>query len=75
MSSGAKTRGAAATIVNGTVRNFAQVRALGCPLFGTSASPVGVTDKKEPKQSQVPIKIGKVTINPGDIIFGDIDGA
>lgn len=74
MSSGAKTRGAAATIVNGTVRDLAQVRALGYPLFGTSASPVGVTGKKEPKQSQVPIKIGKVTINPGDIIFGDIDG-
>jgi 4-hydroxy-4-methyl-2-oxoglutarate aldolase len=74
MSSGAKTRGAAATIVNGTVRDLAQVRALGYPLFGTSASPVGVTGKKEPKQSQVPIKIGKVKINPGDIIFGDIDG-
>ncbi|MDR6636111.1 4-hydroxy-4-methyl-2-oxoglutarate aldolase [Phyllobacterium sp. 1468] len=74
MSTGAKTRGAAATIVNGTVRDLAQVRALGYPLFGTSASPVGVTGKKEPKKSQVPIKIGKVTVRPGDIIFGDIDG-
>jgi len=74
MSSGAKTRGAAATIVNGTVRDLAQVRALGYPLFGTEASPVGVTGKKEPKRSQVPVKIGRVTIRPGDIIFGDIDG-
>ena len=23
---------------------------------------------------QVPVKIGKVTVRPGDIIFGDIDG-
>jgi 4-hydroxy-4-methyl-2-oxoglutarate aldolase len=74
MSSGAKTRGAAATIVNGTVRDLAQVRALGYPLFGTSSSPVGVTGKKEPKQSQVPVNIGRVTVRPGDIIFGDIDG-
>ena len=74
MSTGAKTRGAAATIVNGTVRDLAQVRALGYPLFGTSPSPVGVTGKKEPKKSQVPVKIGRVTVSPGDIIFGDIDG-
>lgn len=74
MSSGAKTRGAAATIVHGTVRDLAQVRALGYPLFGSSASPVGVTGKKEPKHSQVPLAIGRATVRPGDVIFGDIDG-
>lgn len=74
MSTGAKMRGAAATVVHGSVRDLAQVRALGYPLFGTEASPVGVTGKKEPKQSQVPITIGRVTIRPGDVIFGDIDG-
>lgn len=74
MSSGAKTRGAAATVVQGTVRDLAQVRALGYPLFGSSASPVGVTGKKEPKHSQVPLTIGRATVRPGDIIFGDIDG-
>lgn len=74
MSTGAKVRGAAATVVQGTVRDLAQVRALGYPLFGTYASPVGVTGKKEPKEAQVPITIGGVTIRPGDVIFGDIDG-
>lgn len=74
MSSGAKTRGAAATIVHGTVRDLAQVRALGYPLFGSTASPVGVTGKKEPTKSQVPLTIGKATIRPGDVIFADIDG-
>lgn len=74
MSTGAKMRGVAATVVQGSVRDLAQVRALGYPLFGTEASPVGVTGKKEPKQSQVPITIGRVTVKPGDVIFGDIDG-
>lgn len=74
MSSGAKTRGAAATVVHGTVRDLAQVRALGYPLFGSSASPVGVTGKKEPKHSQVPLTIGRATVRPGDVIFGDVDG-
>lgn len=74
MSTGAKVSGAAATIVQGTVRDLAQVRALGYPLFGSAPSPVGVTGKKEPKESQVPIRIGRVTVAPGDVIFGDIDG-
>jgi 4-hydroxy-4-methyl-2-oxoglutarate aldolase len=74
MSTGSKTRGLAATVVNGTVRDLAQVRKLGYPLFGTHASPVGVTGKKEPKHSQVPLDIAGVTIRPGDIIFADIDG-
>ncbi|MDS9469749.1 RraA family protein [Paracoccus sp. MBLB3053] len=74
MSTGAKTRGAAATIVNGTVRDLAQVRRLDYPLFGLEPSPVGVTGKKEPIEAQVPVTIGRVTIRPGDVIFGDIDG-
>ncbi|TCT40174.1 RraA family protein [Martelella mediterranea] len=74
MSTGAKTHGCAATIVNGTVRDLAQVRALGYPLFGTMPSPIGVTGKKEPKKSQVPLQIGKATVRPGDVIFGDVDG-
>jgi 4-hydroxy-4-methyl-2-oxoglutarate aldolase len=74
MSTGSKTRGIAATVVNGTVRDLAQVRALGYPLFATGSSPVGVTGKKEPKQSQVPVRIGGATVRPGDVIFADIDG-
>lgn len=74
MSTGAKVRGAAATIVNGTVRDLAQVRQLGYPLFASAASPVGVTGKKEPVEAHVPVSFGNVEICPGDIIFGDIDG-
>nr|WP_321456165.1 RraA family protein [uncultured Cohaesibacter sp.] len=74
MSTGAKTSGAVATVVNGTVRDLAQVRALGYPLFGTAPSPIGVTGKKEPYKNQVPVTIGKATVKPGDVIFGDIDG-
>jgi len=76
MSTGAKIRGLAATVVNGTVRDIAEVQGQGqgYALFATGLSPVGVTGKKEPRESQVPIQIGGVTIRPGDIVFGDIDG-
>lgn len=74
MCSGAKTRGAAATIVNGTVRDISQVRGLGYPLFGRSLSPVSVSGKMEPREAQVTLDIGGVAISPGDIIFADTDG-
>ncbi|WP_323766595.1 RraA family protein [Marinovum sp.] len=74
MSTGAKTRGVIATVVNSTVRDLAQVRDLGYPLFGTAPSPVGITGKKEPKENQVPVTLGRTTVTPGDVIFGDIDG-
>ncbi len=74
MSSGAKTRGAAATVVNGTVRDTAEVKRLGYPLFGTGVSPIAVSGRKEPVASQVPITISGLQIVPGDVIFADIDG-
>lgn len=74
MSTGAKVKGAAATVVHGTVRDIAQVRALKYPLFGSAVSPVGVTGKKEPTRSQVPLTIGRVTVRPGDVVFADRDG-
>lgn len=74
MSTGAKTAGAAATVVDGSVRDLAEVCTLGYPLFARRVSPVGVGGRMEPKEAGVPVTIGKVTINPGDIVLGDING-
>lgn len=74
MSTGAKTAGAAATIVDGSVRDLAEVKTLGYPLFAKRVSPVGVGGRMEPKEAGIPITIGKVVINPGDIVLADING-
>nr|WP_232372102.1 hypothetical protein [Acuticoccus mangrovi] len=74
MSTGAKTAGAAATVVNGTVRDLAEVRALDYPLFGRGVSPVGVGGRMEPTRTQIPVTIGRVTVHPGDVIIGDVNG-
>ncbi|WMS44656.1 hypothetical protein RDV64_09845 [Acuticoccus sp. MNP-M23] len=74
MSTGAKTAGAAATIVNGTVRDLHEVGKLGYPLFARGASPVGVGGRMEPREAGIPITIGKVVIHPGDIVLADING-
>ncbi|WP_061938358.1 RraA family protein [Aureimonas sp. AU22] len=74
MSTGAKVAGAAATVVHGTVRDLAEVRRLGYPLFGCGYSPVGVSGRMEAMHSQVELDIGGVRVRPGDVIFGDING-
>jgi 4-hydroxy-4-methyl-2-oxoglutarate aldolase len=74
MSSGAKTKGAAATVVNGTVRDLAEVRKLDYPLFAKGMSPVGVSGRMEPAHYQVELDIDGVKIRPGDVIFADVTG-
>lgn len=74
MSTGARTRGAAATVVNGTVRDLAEVRKLDYPLFAKGMSPVGVSGRMEPKKAQVELNVDGVRVRPGDVLFGDITG-
>lgn len=74
MSTGAKTAGAAATIVHGTVRDIAEVKKLDYPLFARGVSPVGVSGRMEPTKSQVELNINGVRVRPGDVIFADISG-
>jgi 4-hydroxy-4-methyl-2-oxoglutarate aldolase len=74
MSTGAKTAGAAATVVHGSVRDLAEVRKLGYPLFSRSVSPVGVSGRMEAMESQVELDINGIKVRPGDVIFADICG-
>lgn len=74
MSTGAKTAGAAATIVHGTVRDLAEVRKLDYPLFARGVSPVGVSGRMEPAKAQIELDIGGVRVRPGDVIFADVSG-
>lgn len=74
MSSGAKTKGAAATVVNGTVRDLAEVRKLDYPLFAKGMSPVGVSGRMEAIHYQVELNIDGVKVRPGDVIFADVTG-
>lgn len=74
MSSGAKVKGAAATVVNGTVRDLAEVRKLDYPLWAKGMSPVGVSGRMEPAHYQVELDIDGVRVRSGDVIFADITG-
>lgn len=65
--------GLAGLLINGAVRDAAAIIEAGFPVFCRGLSIKG-TGKNQPGLINVPIAIGDVRINPGDIIIGDQDG-
>jgi len=69
----AAMRGLAGVVVDGGVRDVAEIRRLRFPVFARHIAPTAW----EPKgfgEINVPIRIGAVRIHPGDWIVGDDDG-
>jgi regulator of RNase E activity RraA len=73
MSAMAKKKGIAGMVTDCLVRDVAQTREVGFPVFATGLTPVGPT-KNGTGGLNVPISCGGVVINPGDIIVADEDG-
>ncbi len=69
----AKARGAAAIIVDGAIRDVAELRDSGIPVYARTSVPNG-PQKAWGGGVNVPIQCGGVTVNPGDIVVGDDDG-
>jgi len=65
--------GLAGIIVNGAVRDAANIIEMAFPVFTRGLSIKG-TGKSQPGKVNVPVTSGDCTIYPGDIIIGDIDG-
>ena len=65
--------GLAGLVINGAVRDAATIVEMGFPVFCRGLS-IKSTGKNQRGQVNVPVCIGEVQINPGDIIVGDRDG-
>lgn len=65
--------GLAGLVINGCVRDANAIIEMGFPVFSRGLS-IKSTGKNQPGKINVPICIGDVQINPGDIIVGDQDG-
>jgi 4-hydroxy-4-methyl-2-oxoglutarate aldolase len=65
--------GMAGFIVDGGVRDAAEIRELGFPLFAAGVNPNGPS-KEGPGEINFPITCGGRAVHPGDIIVGDDDG-
>lgn len=70
----ARTRGAAGAVVNGYHRDTPQVLAQHWPVFSRGAWAQDSSVRTQVVDFRCPIEIGQVTIQDGDLIFGDVDG-
>jgi regulator of RNase E activity RraA len=69
----AKQRGLAGVIIDGAVRDVAELRKLQWPVFASGITPRAGTFAKL-GQLKVPVCCGNVVIQPGDMVAGDEDG-
>ncbi|KAF6513311.1 hypothetical protein HZS61_006636 [Fusarium oxysporum f. sp. conglutinans] len=78
MSTRAKYSGAVGTVVDGTFRDLQDHRKLDYPVFARNVGTPSFYEVARPSEVNVPVKLQDpaldVTINPGDIIFGDLNG-
>ena len=70
----AKAHGAAAILVDASVRDLEELAELGLPIWARYVRIRGAV-KETPGELDVPVEIGGTTIRPGDAIVLDADGA
>jgi regulator of RNase E activity RraA len=75
----ARAHGAVGALVDGGTRDSGMVIAMGFPLFARYRTPVEAFGRVMTLEHQVPVVLSgglteTVVVNPGDFIFGDLDG-
>ena len=70
----AKSLGLAGIIVDGPNTDTRPIKDLGFPLFSTGRASVTNTLKGIDGEYNVPVCCGGAVVNPGDIVYGDVDG-
>lgn len=89
MSAGAIARGVQGVVISGRCRDLLEHRSLNFPVFARGHSTLGQGTFSRPSELNIPLTIhpipdpetgeaGEVfpstTVNPGDIVVGDVDG-
>lgn len=74
MSTRARRLGAAGAVVDGYHRDSAGILALGFPTFSHGAYAQDQGPRGKVVDFRVPLELGGVRVEPGDVLFGDRDG-
>ena len=69
----AQRRGVAGFVIDGVIRDVAESRANGFPLFARGVSPIPGA-KDGPGEINAPVVCGGVAVHPGDVIVADEEG-
>jgi 4-hydroxy-4-methyl-2-oxoglutarate aldolase len=67
-------RGAQGCVTDGLVRDVRAIRELRFPVFHGGIGPLDSKGRGEVCAIDVPLECAGVTVNPGDLVFGDADG-
>ncbi len=70
----AKVRGSVGAVVDGYYRDTPQILEQDWPVFGRGRYAQDSAVRTQVADFRCPIEIGKVWIEPGDLVFGDLDG-
>lgn len=74
MSTAALKRGAVGAICNGFVRDTHQIMALDFPVYCRGSYALDQRGRGTVRDYRVPLFLGNLWINPGDLVVGDVDG-
>lgn len=74
MSTGVQVKKGAGALIDGMLRDTKQIVEMGFPVMAKGHLPTTSKGRMEIVEWNVPIEIDGVKINPGDLIFGDVDG-
>ncbi|NBE56388.1 RraA family protein [Streptomyces boluensis] len=69
----AQRRGIAAFVADGLIRDLAEVRGMGFPVYARGVIPIPGA-KAAPEPLNVPVRCGGVTVHPGDVVVADEEG-
>lgn len=70
----AKKRGAAGAVINGFHRDTPKVLEQNWPVFSRGRFAQDSAVRTQVVDFRCPIEIGQVSVQPGDLVFGDLDG-
>jgi RraA family protein len=73
MATRARAGGITGLVVDGVVRDVADLEAMRFPVFSLGSNPAGPS-KEGTGEVGYPVACGRVVVNPGDVVLGDDDG-
>ncbi len=61
-------------IIDGGARDYDEIVELNFPTFCAGLTPYDSLGRMDGKERDIPIECGGVKVNPGDLVYGDVDG-
>ena len=74
LTTAAMVRGAAGCLTDGLVRDVRRIRELRFPVFAGGIGPLDSKGRAEMAAMDVAVEVAGVRVEPGDLVFGDVDG-